>query len=723
VISFITSSSAATLACVGLWLCAGLRALLIVAAVCFGLLEGSNLRAGELSRAELAAKFSPPFSLGERDAVLPVYPVFRNEGGGDKLAAYVFESADLAPIPGFSGTPPNLLIILGSDGAFQRVAVISQHEPVFVDGLGREPLDHFVEQYAGKTLIQNVKVGPPRGAGAVREGANYIIDGVAKATASVRIINESVLAAALAVARAKLGVSGPAKIAASVKPEFQPMDFTDMENAGLVTGRLLKERDVEAAFAGTAGEGADAIAGRSPDAVFAELRVAYLNIPSVGENLLGKAQWERVREQLDGGHAIIVWVGGRYRPFDEPYVPGATPDMFSLMQHGLALDIKDYVYGKPLALADTPKAPFAIFKVFGRAGFDPASPWQLNLRVTREKGQIWPERISHNFQIEVRLPQRWFNLPNSDTPSTGWQGAWRDRARDLAILGVALGLLGVVLTLQPASMRRPRLVQQFRLAYLVFTLVVVGWTFQAQLSIVTLAGLVKAVFVTHDLGFLLWDPPSLVLWAVVLVTAVIWGRGTFCGWLCPFGALQELLAATFCWARIPQWQLDPRLDSRLRGLKYFVLAGFLAIATLWQAKAETAAEIEPFKTAITMMFQRSLSALAWVAILLVANLFLYRAFCRFLCPLGAFVAVLGRGRQFDWIARRRECGSRCRICERRCRYGAIGRSGAIDYNECFQCMDCVVFHEDRRVCFPLRLADRKAGREPCEARKAAEAAQ
>ena len=90
---------------------------------------GAPARAGVLSREELAAKFSPPFALGERDATLPVYPVLRTEGTQDRLVAYVFETTDLAPVPGFSGTPPNLLIVLGADGTFQRVAVISQHEP------------------------------------------------------------------------------------------------------------------------------------------------------------------------------------------------------------------------------------------------------------------------------------------------------------------------------------------------------------------------------------------------------------------------------------------------------------------------------------------------------------------------------------------------------------------------------------------------------------------
>ncbi|RJF88497.1 4Fe-4S binding protein [Oleomonas cavernae] len=385
--------------------------------------------------------------------------------------------------------------------------------------------------------------------------------------------------------------------------------------------------------------------------------------------------------------------------------------MLALSQGGLPLDIKDYVYEKPLALADAPQGPHVVLKVFGLAGFDPASPWRLTLRLIREKGQFRPERATADFPIDVTLPAEWFQSPAGASPEdTGWRSMWHDRAGDLAVLGAALALLAAVLAWQPATMRRPTLVLGFRLGFMVFTLVVVGWLFQAQLSIVTLAGVVKAVLVTGDLGFLLWDPPSLVLWGVVLVSAVVWGRGTFCGWLCPFGAMQELLAEIPRRLRLRQWRVPPGLDRRLRGLKYLVLLAFLAIVVLWPAAAEVAAEVEPFKTAITVVFLREWPAVAWAVVLLAVNLVVYKGFCRYLCPLGAFVAILGLARRFDWIARRVECGSPCRLCERRCRYGAISASGRIDYVECFQCMDCVVIHEDRRTCVPLVLDDRRMAR-------------
>eukprot|EP01037_Dinobryon_pediforme_P020166 gene20166-20718_t len=546
------------------WLVVPVLLCLLVLETCI-----ASARAGELSREDLAAKFSPPFAVGERDAVLPVYPVFRTEGTQDRLVAYVFESADLQPIPGFSGTPPNLLIILNVDGSLERVAVISQHEPVFVDGLGPAPLDAFVEQYAGKTLAQNVKVGPPRGETGRRPGStNAVIDGVAKATASVRIINESVLAAALDVARAKLGAAGPAKPAARVRPGAEAMSFAAMEAAGLVHHVILRERDVEAAFQGTEAEGLDPAGRAHPDDVFADIRIAYLNIPTVGEGLLGKARWDHLAERLDATHVLYVSVGGRWQPFGDGYVHGSTPDMFALTQGGLALDLRDLEYEHPFALADAPTTPFALLRVFGNAGFDPASPFRLSIRLTRDKGQIFPVRVVRDFPVDITWPQRWFEAAASGDAATGWRAIWLDRLPDLAVLGAGLATLVALLALQPRSMRYPRSFRIFRTGFMIFCLVVIGWRFQAQLSIVTLAGVLKAAIGSHDLSFLMWDPPSLVLWGIVFATAPIWGRGTFCGWLCPFGALQELLEQLARPLRLPQWRIPQALDHRLRGAKY-----------------------------------------------------------------------------------------------------------------------------------------------------------
>ena len=68
--------------------------------------------------------------------------------------------------------------------------------------------------------------------------------------------------------------------------------------------------------------------------------------------------------------------------------------------------------------------------------------------------------------------------------------------------------------------------------------------------------------------------------------------------------------------------------------------------------------------------------------------------------------MLGRFRLWAWIPRRAECGTPCQSCRHRCEYQAIEPSGKIDYEECFQCLDCVEIVQDDKRCLPL-IRERK----------------
>src|SRR5450631_128108 len=92
-------------------------------------------RAGVLTDTDIRECFPAPYLVGEKATDIPVWPIFKQNGPASDLVGYVFESIDLAPLPGFSGTPLNLLIAMNPDGQFFDVRVLSQHEPVFLDGL------------------------------------------------------------------------------------------------------------------------------------------------------------------------------------------------------------------------------------------------------------------------------------------------------------------------------------------------------------------------------------------------------------------------------------------------------------------------------------------------------------------------------------------------------------------------------------------------------------
>ena len=672
-----------------------------------GMMAGAG--AGVLTRADLERAFPAPFLLGEKDDALPVWPIFKQNATENQLVAYVYESVDLAPIPGFSGTPIDLLVALAPDGTFEDVRVVKFHEPVFVDGLGPEPLFDFVKQYAGKSLKQAIKVGPPGGGGA-SDGAVAIVDGVAKATASVRILNETLLASGLKVARAKLGFAqgrDPTR-AARVNPAmFAPMDWDGLVGQGYIRHFHVTNAEAEAPFKGGPGEGLDPQGRRDPEGAFIDLWVGELDAPMIGRNLLGEKAYAQLIADLDGRHALLVVSDGRYSFGDDDYVQGAVPTRLTLTQSDAPVELRDFAWRAPIAQA--PAGDLAVFVIKTQTGWDPASLATLGVRVTREKGQILPEKIPHDFGFLYATPADLLLLPPPEE-AKGALGVWRDRALDTGIIAAALVVLTGLLIAQDRFTASARAFPWARRAFLVFTLLFIGFWAQAQLSIVSVIGLVRQ----GSPAFMLYDPPSLLLWGFTLLSLFVWGRGTFCGWLCPFGAMQELTADLGRRLKIKQIRIPDRWDARLKNLKFVALAAVLAAAAIPAAPAETVAEIEPFKTAITLEFVRALPFVLYAAGLIVGGLFAFKFFCRYLCPLGAAFALIGLARRWNWLPRRAECGSPCQLCKTKCRYNAIQKTGEIVYRECFQCLDCLVIHNDKSQCVPLVLAARRRTRRAAE---------
>ncbi|MEP5004101.1 MAG: 4Fe-4S binding protein, partial [Paracoccaceae bacterium] len=145
-------------------------------------------------------------------------------------------------------------------------------------------------------------------------------------------------------------------------------------------------------------------------------------------------------------------------------------------------------------------------------------------------------------------------------------------------------------------------------------------------------------------------------------------------------------------------------DNRLKWLKYIILAAMVFLLFTAPARLDKAIEVEPFKTAITTFFIREWYYVAYAVGLLLLSMVLFKGFCRYVCPLGAVMAIGGLLRGRKWIERRDDCGSPCQLCKVKCSYGAIKKTGEIQYSECFQCLDCVTIHDDEAQCVPLILA-------------------
>lgn len=691
---------------------------------------GAQAAASTLDRAALETYFPAPFSVGERDAALPIWPIFQQSYNGDVLVAYAFESIDFQPIPGFSGTPVNMLVAIRPSGEFLSVSLLSQHEPEFIDGYGPEPLIEFMRQYAGKSLRQSIKIAPqgqpPRADGVAAE-----INGIAKATVTVRIVNETIINSALQVARERMGFSkgrDPNRVAHAKTDVFEPLSFAQLLERGYVRRLRLSNAEVGKSFADTAaaddrsedksdkkgqdgGQERDQDGSQDPQGLFADVYIAEVDVPIIGRNLLGETRWRKMMGQLDGAPALLVLSSGRWTFMPESFVPGATPDFISLNQADAPVVWRDLVWRD--GVAETPdgfdpaKNDVAILRIAPQAAFDPASPSEFSLRVVREVGQIYPEKIARDFPLRYELPKNLFELPPEDD-GKGLASIWASRKLDVAIVSVGLLVLAVALFRQRALTRSPEKFKRFRLAYLAFTLIFIGWWAQAQLSIVWLFGLIKAVRGEGGFSFLLWDPPTLMIGVFAVVALLIWGRGAFCGWLCPFGALQEFAGELARLLRLRQIGVPQRYARLSRVPKFLVLALMLGTGLFFSSQAERIAEVEPFKTSITLMFFRSAPYVLYAVALLIAGMFHYKFFCRYLCPLGAALSALSLARRWDWLPRRDECGSPCQQCRVKCRYGAIEKNGDIIYPECFQCLDCVAILDNPQNCIPVVLERKRA---------------
>jgi polyferredoxin len=282
-----------------------------------------------------------------------------------------------------------------------------------------------------------------------------------------------------------------------------------------------------------------------------------------------------------------------------------------------------------------------------------------------------------------------------------WVSVWRERWWQIGVLGFALCVLTGILLFQDWLTRRPQLLKIVRTGYLLFTLVFIGWFSLAQLSVIHVLTFINAILHQFSWEAFLVDPLIFILWGFVALTLLLWGRGVYCGWLCPFGALQELIHQLAQRLKLPAFEFSDVVHERLTALKYIIFIALFGLALQSIGHAARAAEVEPFKTAIVMHFNRGGAFLAYAVALLVIAVFIRKFFCKYLCPLGAALAIPAPLRIFQWLRRRKECGRPCQICARQCEVQAIRPTGEINPNECHYCLDCQVTYWDDHQCPPL----------------------
>jgi len=291
-----------------------------------------------------------------------------------------------------------------------------------------------------------------------------------------------------------------------------------------------------------------------------------------------------------------------------------------------------------------------------------------------------------------------------------WISVWNDKIFQIIILILGLTVLMLILFMQDWLAQHPTFLTHLRTGYLIYTVIFIGWYSLAQLSIVNVFAFVGSFMYGFSWDNYLIDPMMFLLWGFVAVTILLWGRGVFCGWLCPFGAMQELLFRIAERLKCPTLEFPEVVHERLWAIKYIILLGLFAVSLQSLVIAEQLAEVEPFKTAVTLHFAREWSYIFYAIALLVISAFNRKFYCRYICPLGAALTFPSKFRIFDWLRRYKECGRPCQICAGDCEVRAIRSTGEINPNECHYCLDCQVTYWNAYRCPPLSEKRKKRER-------------
>jgi len=618
----------------------------------------------------------------------------------DKLLGYVFETVAIAPIPAYSGKPVNLLVGVDLEGRITAAKVLHHEEPIVLVGIPERKLQEFADAHIGAHVNDVVRIGA-RSDEHVRG-----LDAISGATVTVMVVNQTIMRAARKVAAANGIIDAAAdQPRATVRQDvFAPADWAKLTGDGSIRRLHLTRGQVDAAFVGTAAEGIDEASPGQADDTFIDLFYTYLNAPTIGRNLLGDSQYERLMAELQPGeHAIAAMAYGQYSFKGSGYVRGGIFDRFQLNQNGNVIAFRDldhnrlsdvYVDGLPEF------TEMDIFVIRGKAEFDPGSPWQAELLVRRQTGPL--DSIFVSFTGDYQLPEAYLDRPVPVEPEPLWVQVWREKSFQIAVLLAGLITLTAILMFQEALVRRQRLLRWVRHGFLVYTLFFIGWYSLAQLSVVNIFTFIGSLIRGFSWDTFLIDPMMFILWSFVAASLLLWGRGVFCGWLCPFGALQELVNEIARKLKVKQLELPFAVHERLWAVKYLILLALFGISLHSLGQAERYAEIEPFKTAITLRFQREWGFAFYAAALVVISVFNRKFYCRYVCPLGAGLAIPARLRLFDWLKRHRgSCGTPCQICANECEVRAIHPDGHINANECHYCLDCQVSYFDEHKCPPM----------------------
>lgn len=187
-------------------------------------------------------------------------------------------------------------------------------------------------------------------------------------------------------------------------------------------------------------------------------------------------------------------------------------------------------------------------------------------------------------------------------------------------------------------------------------------------------------------------PSNLVLGLGVLLGALLSGAA-FCGWICPFGSLMDGLTWLRKRFKLPEVRVPEAVDRWLRYGRYLVLA-LILLKTIETVKLWFSS-YDPYRTIFSLewLFAFNLAE-HWPAylvalVVLLASFWVPRAWCKYACPLGGALSLVGHLSLLRIQRDAADCKG-CALCETPCPVGIRVAAAAPRINtNCIGCLECV----------------------------------
>ena len=641
------------------------------------LTDAPDLRPPTVAEAAALLSLTGPVQLQRVDNGVPGWTVL----AGGQVVGHIGSTWEIAGSIGYSGRPLDVLVAITPQATIGGALLVRHDEPVLTLGISDADISAYVAGFAGFDLAATGAAANPVG----------LPDVISRATVSTGVIRDGILRTArtLAIGRSLLAAGGGVD-----RLTFAPATWDQLLAMGALAETRVTMTDAAKVLAGAK------VPVQPGDGDFLHLWIGVIDTPTIGQSLLGQQDFTKAVGNLGAGAAaLIVMSTGAQSHRGTDWKKTGIFDRLTVVQGDIRWQPTEdrYQMQKKLAVADAPvMKEISLFAL--PPEIDPTRPLTLEITATRatDTGEV-----AMTIALPYQLPPAFVIAPPPETEPL-WKQAWAAKHTQIAIVALMLTLLTLILFAQEWIIRRPKLLRYGRYSFLAATFLVLGMGLNGQLSVVQTVAFVHSLLTGFRWETFLIEPVIFILWGFTALGMLFWGRGVYCGWLCPFGALQELTNAAAQALGVKQIAVPQALHERLWVIKYSLFMGIMALSFYSMHDALIMAEVEPFKTAISLRFLRAWPFVAFVLALLTAGLFIERFYCRYLCPLGAGLAIPAKLKIFDWLKRRPQCGRECRMCETKCTVGAIDAIGRINSNECVLCLRCQVIMNDNTLCPVLK---------------------